>query len=484
MDGNNTTRLKGRVAPSAHNTPAPVPTPPTSSLPPLGRLFTTPTEQVSSALANLRSLYFPPPPPPLPKNITIPKRNLPSHLTHGSSSVPDSGYASADDDEDGCCDGEAVNGTSITEAWEQPAQNHDTEVALELLKADPFERAFAIKWVTGFIARCDMWIELAEDGEGEDEGMKGGCDDEAAKRAELMEEATAILSLFSTDEEEEEFAVTRTFDFPLSQKNDRGMEKATVIKVELNDAPLSNQDHTSVGLQSWASSIILAERMTASPSTFSLSPSHFTSEDGKPLRILELGAGTGMLSIVAAKILAEAEPKPTIVATDYHPDVLENLKKNVGTNFPCSSLSGSPPIEVRCLDWENPRYDAPLDEPFDIILAADVVYHPDHARWIKNCVEKLLRVPVACDSHLADHKNGESAKGGVFWLMIAVRSTGRHEGVHATVDTLLPHAMGDAGGHERELVILEKQEVGKQEGLGRADEGGYKLFKIGWGSCP
>lgn len=468
---------KSHILSTARAAPTLNPTAPTTSLPPLGRLMSASTEQISTALANLRLLYFPSPPPPLPKNITIPKRNLPKHLTNGLSSIPDSGYASADDDdnEDDATGGSSRGSmvSSAVEAWTQPERNGDAEAELELLRADPFERAFAIKWVTGFISRCDMWVELAEGGV--DEGLVNGADEngESITREKLVENATAILSLFSRDEEED-CSVTRTFQFPLASGDDEGVEEESIIKVELNDAPLSSQDHTSVGLQSWGSSILLSEKMAASPANFSLvQPS---TNLRKPLRILELGAGTGLLSLVAAKILAEVEPKPVIVATDYHPDVLENLKQNVHTNFPSTSSLDSKrcPIDVKCLDWEHPQYDAPLDERFDVILAADVVYHPDHARWIKDCVEKLLRTPGTCGSEGSGQR---SRQGGVVWMMIAIRSTGRHEGLHATVDELFTPSTEHSVG---ELIIFEKEEVSKQDGVGRADEGSYTLFKIGW----
>ncbi|KAJ3576105.1 hypothetical protein NP233_g658 [Leucocoprinus birnbaumii] len=487
MEGNNTL-LKGNkrshTLSSAHThiVPIPKPTPPTTSLPPLARLLSTSTEQIATALTNLRSLYFPPPPPPLPKNITIPKRNLPKHLMHGSSSVPDSGYASADDEDDEDVDyyGKGKEETRggrgvasvVVEAWAQPEENGDAEAELEILRADPFERAFAIKWVTGFISRCDTWVELVEEGEDEFE------ETESASRAKLVEDATTILSLFSGDEEEEEFSVTRTFEFPLaSDAGDEGNEEGRMIRVELNDAPLSSQDHTSVGLQSWASSILLSEKMAASPSAFLL-PQASPTQRNDALRILEMGAGTGLLSIVAAKILAEVKPEPIIVATDYHPDVLENLKRNVHTNFPPTHSSSFDstryPVDVRCLDWENPRFDAPLDERFEIILAADVVYHPDHARWIKSCVEKLLKLP---DTRGLEGNSERSGKGGVFWMMIAIRSTGRHEGLHTTVDELFTRSVEP---DTQELVIFGKEEVRKQDGVGRSDEGGYALYKIGW----
>ena len=200
----------------------------------------------------------------------------------------------------------------------------------------------------------------------------------------------------------------------------------------------------------------------------------------RPLRILELGAGTGMLSIVAAKILQFSNPAPEIVATDYHPEVLDNLSKNVATNFP-----KSPAITIECLDWERPHYSKPLDQPFDVILAADVIYHPEHAQWIKQCVEKLLARP-------SDTIYSSNHSGGVFWLIIPVRSTGRHEGLDRTVDALFPlahthgHVNSDATHRhyyerrEPQLAILQKEELGRQASVGRADEGGYKLFKIGW----
>ncbi|XP_006453926.1 hypothetical protein AGABI2DRAFT_175665 [Agaricus bisporus var. bisporus H97] len=462
-------------------------TPPTSFLPPLKKLSTTSTIRISLALNTLRSIYFPPTPPPLPKKIVIPKRSaLTLSNQNGLSSVPDSGYASATEDQEDLDDDEV-------EAWERPERDEEDEIELEVLRADGLERAFAIKWVTGFIARCDMWIESVDVGEddeddgimveiveGEVEGVFN-IEGEIAQRTKLMEDATTILSQFSTGEDEEDSSANEPRSFTFSSPSDQQ------ITVELNDEPVSTQDHTSVGLQSWTSSILLAERIAASPFTFL--PRHLI-DGAKPIRVLELGAGTGLLSIVTAKILQHEsiidEPvSNTIIATDYHPDVLENLKKNIQTNFPDPSplpplspsstkSSSALPIEANYLDWANPRFDAPLDERFDVILAADVVYHPDHARWIKNCVEKYLRLPTQYDS---DTRIGsEVSRGGTFWLMIAVRITGRHEGLDITVDECFREGMGNGP----RLVIFEKKEVVKPGSYGRADEGSYRLYKIGW----
>ncbi|KIM38116.1 hypothetical protein M413DRAFT_447896 [Hebeloma cylindrosporum] len=415
---------------------------PTMSLPPLGRLSAHSTIQIKQAFQNLRSLYFPAKPSPAmfkSSNLSIPKRSI-KHSIHDTS-VPDSGYASAEgeeeDDEDEVATGDSAGS--------------DTETEDQVLRADPLERAFAIKWITGFITRADDWIAASEK------------EEEAEERSELLDDATALLSFFTGTSDDHDFALTRMFTFPLGLDVVPQGSSRKLIHVEIHDAPLSNDDHTSVGLQSWGSCILLADRFCRDPTTFSLIPP----SQGRSLRILELGAGTGMLSIVAAKILHPFAPE--IVATDYHPDVLENLAKNVATNFPTSPTS----IMVTALDWEHPKYSAPLAQPFDIILAADVIYHPSHAEWIKPCIENLLSRPLSAED-----------KGGVFWLIIAVRTSGRHEGTDETVEALFPNVASItslAGSSTKpQLAVLHCEVIERRASVGRVDESAYKLFKIGW----
>lgn len=408
------------------------PVAPTSSLPPLSRITSISPAQVIQALDNLRAIYIDHI-PSLPLREKAPPsktRTLPKHLLHDTS-VPDSGYASAEEDDDD--DGEP--GCS--------------EVAFDIdgLRADPFERDHAIRWLTSFTARSDIWMSASD------------SDADADARASLVDDAAALLGSFAGDEEEEE-ALTRSFSF-------RKGEGEGTVHVDLNDAPLLNDDHTSVGLQSWASAIILAERMCVAPSTFGLGAASLKTTQAP--RILELGAGTGLLSIVAAKLSKSQDSmSPTIVATDYHPSVLANLSINIGINFPSSSLS---PVSVLALDWEHPVYEGTLAAPFDIILAADCVYHPSHARWIRDCVADTLARPH-----------------GVFWMIMALRLTGRHEGMYETVEAVFPmagSATSEAEGRRDglQLAILDVQHLERKQGVGRVDEGGYRLFKIGWVPC-
>ena len=317
---------------------------------------------------------------------------------------------------------------------------------IDVLRSDPFERGFAVKWLTGLIARSDVWVAEAPEEE--------GCGDTFEGRSRVVDDAASLLSSFAGDSEPEP-TLTRGFSFPRSGGGDP-------VRVQLNDRALLTTDHTSVGLQSWASSIILAERICWEPSSF-----HFDFLHRPGIRVLELGAGTGLLSIVASKFLPSAE----IIATDYHPDVLANLCSNVSTN---TSGQDQPPISVHALDWSDPPTDDPfLEGSFDMVLAADVIYHKDHAQWIKSCVQR----------YLCRGRDGDAYRP-VFWLIIPLRSTGRHEGIGATVEQVFPTISSTADplpdSEKGELVILCKEEIARRDGVGRADEGSYMLFQIGW----
>ncbi|KAG2159121.1 S-adenosyl-L-methionine-dependent methyltransferase [Suillus bovinus] len=390
---------------------------PTSFLPPLSILSTHTTTSMQDALQDLKDLYFSA--PALPPKRTRSTNARTGRLNH-SDGVPDSGYASEDDEAE-------VEGDleSEAEGWNP-----------DVLRSNELERNFAIKWLTGLIKRSDIWMHA----------LDGVPEQEEHMRLVVIEEASKLLACFSSDNEQQEDALTRQFMFPFG-------EGGEPITIELNDAPLTLTDHTSVGLQSWASAIIFTERICANPARYMDIP-----QGAAPLRILELGAGTGLLSIAAARLLDRMRVDATVVATDYHSAVLDNLLQNVKTN----NVS----VQIDLLDWSRP----PSLEPYDVILGADVVYHPEHAKWIKNCVEKALK------------------KGGVFWLIIAMRSSGRHEGLWETVDDAFPDGgcdipRNEGCGGETKLAVLRKEDVGRREGIGRADEMRYRLFEIRWLPC-
>ena len=379
--------------------------PPSSSLPPIRQLIFTPEEHLTAALRKLQALYC-----PLRIPASLPKPSLrPKHIPVASTPIPvDSGYASEDEYDDASFE-------EVTAA----------------LRADPFERTFATRWLTSLLSRVEE-MDLSEEA-----------------RNRIVEDAAFILSSFSdsTNDEEEE-ALTRDFTFPISS--------ADSIRVTLNDAPLSGTDHTDVGLQSWGASIVLSSMMCADPKRFNLASDILP---GQP-RIIELGAGTGLVSLTLAKLLPRiGVAEATIAATDYHLAVLENCKANVVTNFPGSS-NAQKPVDTMILDWSAPPPE--FQSTTDFLIASDVVYAPEHASWLRDCAAHLL------------------TPAGTFWLMVTVRKTGKFEGIPETVEAAFTPELCPKDERGRAFGIMEKASVEKRRGIGRGDETGYNLYRIGW----
>jgi predicted nicotinamide N-methyase len=77
------------------------------------------------------------------------------------------------------------------------------------------------------------------------------------------------------------------------------------------------------------------------------------------LRVVELGCGLGVPSLVAARGGAR------VLATDAEPEALELVERNAGEN--------GVEVETAAVDWTSPR--ALVERgPFDLVLAADVLY--------------------------------------------------------------------------------------------------------------
>ena len=379
--------------------------PPTSSLPPIRRLTGLTEGEIALALRNLRAVYCP---LRLPLSLGSGYSPKIKHLLSGTSTPIDSGYASLNE-------------------IEKDVQEEDD--ALTALRADEFERNFAVRWLTSLIARAE---EI--------------CFDSEDVRTRMVEDAACILASFSDtqDDEEEELGLTRDFIFATAVPD-------TEIKIQLNDAPLSGTDHTDVGLQSWGASIILSEMMCLTPARFELQRPSSNS-------IIELGAGTGLISLTLAKLLPVlGDENPTVIATDYHSAVLDNLRDNITRNFGHVDES---PVQICLLDWSAPTVAPPLDVPARLLVAADVIYAPEHARWLRDCATRML------------------APDGVFWLMVTVRTVGKFEGIADTVE--LAFADCPSGPSGRTLKILGSEKVAKRKGIGRGDETGYVLYKIGW----
>ncbi|KAJ4974430.1 hypothetical protein NE237_007604 [Protea cynaroides] len=106
-----------------------------------------------------------------------------------------------------------------------------------------------------------------------------------------------------------------------------------------------------------------------SPLTLILS-AFFNVGQHSPLRILELGSGTGLVGITAAATLGA-----NVTLTDL-PHVVANLQFNVDANCNTFTLNGGS-INVATLRWGETEDMKSTGHEFDLLLASDVVYH-DH----------------------------------------------------------------------------------------------------------
>lgn len=375
---------------------------PSTSLPSLRELVTLTAAQVGDALRNLHGLFC-----PLPTSLDFQTNNKRDLI------AADSGYASEADGDD--------------------------EDQTATVRYDEFERNFAVRWLTGFIGRA---YELS-------------LEESISER--FVDEACSILSYLTHEAEEEtaqdeDLGMTREFSFSFKNIED------DKINVELYDTPMqTGEDHTDVGLQTWGASIALSEKIAKSPESFRFSKGNHSSSS----RIVELGAGTGLVSLFLSRLIPHiTEARPTIIATDYHPTVLSNLQANIISHM-CKTPEASP-IQACHLDWSAPSREAPLDVPAEMLIAADVTYAPEHAVWLRDCASSLL------------------SDDGVFWLMVSVRPNGKFAGISDTVEVAFQDKEKCTRPDGKMLNIASVQRIEKKGAVGRADEVGYKLFKIVW----
>ncbi|KAK3624608.1 Protein-lysine N-methyltransferase rrg1 [Elasticomyces elasticus] len=176
----------------------------------------------------------------------------------------------------------------------------------------------------------------------------------------------------------------RGFGIPLHAANveggcvqDREVEDAgEMFEITLHE-PAMTAD--SMGLKTWASSYLLAKRLSILREKLP--------RMGEEARILELGAGTGLVGLAAAVILQR-----TVVLTDL-PEILPNLQRNVRDNAAVLATHGAK-VETAVLDWSHPEdftlpYNGDRKLPphtFPLILAADAVYSSAHPELLVRAI--------------------------------------------------------------------------------------------------
>ncbi|EJC98592.1 uncharacterized protein FOMMEDRAFT_136829 [Fomitiporia mediterranea MF3/22] len=314
---------------------------------------------------------------------------------------------------------------------------------LKIIRADAFEQSHAIRWLTALVARGDNLILTELDSEARE------C---------LVEDAAALLAACAGTASSG--PITRSYTFGPSPLGEE-------VSLKLRDAPIENGDYGTVGAQTWGGACVIADMILEDPDRFGLPLYGSRKKMGEPFRIIELGAGTGLVGLTVAKLLELRHVRTEIVLSDFHPSILNNLRSNVGSTFPSTNTS-CVDVSVVPLDWSSyssASADSSLGT-FDLVLGADIVYESTHAVWIKGCLQKLLQ------------------PNAYFHLVIPLRHT--HSAESSTVNQVFGDSIPDPV-----FVIVDQEQFScdahsdtdlRMVHGDRAVEVEYAYYKINWKS--
>ena len=378
---------------------------------------------------------------------------------------------------------------------------------MESIRVDAFEQAYVVRWLTALIAQKTTLHGNHDDDDDNDDNDyvydHGHHDQNSAANLESLVESAAAL-LANCAGAASAGTRTRTYVF-------------CGVRVQLTDLALRNDDFGSVGAQTWGSACVLAEMIAEAPARFGLygggthggthrndNASVFChggtdgggggqrrGEGAAAIRVLELGAGTGLVSLTIAKILEtirtygygdNSRRRAEIVASDVYLPALENLRLNIWRNFASTkrdrdhdSGSAAPlghdlSISAHFLNWEKEATDParelekPFDVPFDEVFGADIVYELEHAAWINACLRRFLGLT------------------GRFHLVIPLREGFARES--ATIERVFPRVEDMHRGMEAgpTLCITQREDI-TCEGPDGKGEVEYVHYTIQWAVC-
>ena len=183
--------------------------------------------------------------------------------------------------------------------------------------------------------------------------------------------------------------MTRTFTIPATGHTDK-------LRIVIHEPSLTSD---RLGLKTWASSFLLAKRLSSLLPLFYSSPDpHFHRQNPAARTcMLELGAGTGLVGIAAAALFGAQ-----VHLTDL-PDIIANLTANVHANSKVIDRHGGS-ATIGVLDWQKEAQankvksddgDDDDDEKsgarYGVILVADPLYSASHPRLLVETIKRWLR---------------------------------------------------------------------------------------------
>ena len=220
-------------------------------------------------------------------------------------------------------------------------------------------------YLTRIISNPLNWIENDED--------KEAIWETASKRLSERSGRSAMPSF------------SRTFKIPLP---DSTGNEARELDINIYEPSLTGDN---LGHKTWIASYLLAKRLPLLlprhlPSIKISDSLHHHSSSGTKdsrLKILELGAGTGLVGLAASGLFAA-----DIHLTDL-PFILPNLQHNIKQNALLVESTGST-ITGGVLDWSKSTA-VQDEEKYNVIFAADSLYAPEHSAWVVKTMGRYLR---------------------------------------------------------------------------------------------
>ncbi|KAL8924349.1 MAG: hypothetical protein Q9208_004131 [Pyrenodesmia sp. 3 TL-2023] len=226
----------------------------------------------------------------------------------------------------------------------------DTEVS----EHDRVEEEGLPSYLTSIIASSLAWIT--------DDVVKEQIWEAASARLSERSGRSAIPS------------VSRTFVIPATPAT-------KAVSLTLHEPSLTDDN---LGHKTWLASFLLAKRLPAlRPYLPSLNKD--SSQTSRP-RVIELGAGTGLVGLAVAALF-----DVDVHLTDL-PTIVPNLRSNVDTSLSNAADSAKGRISVGELDWSDLSCSEHKAEiQYDLVVAADPLYSPQHPAWLVAAIELVLK---------------------------------------------------------------------------------------------
>ena len=164
------------------------------------------------------------------------------------------------------------------------------------------------------------------------------------------------------------------------------LEACSCDSIAIQEAKYVIGSGPNTGLRTWEAALRLACYLESNPELI----------QGR--KVLELGAGTGFLSLYCATYLQPSR----VIVTDGHEQVLTSLKRNIEGNYHRFHPKGTP-VHLEKLMWDEDTdldhlqhtysgNDESREEPVcDMVIGADITYHPDLCVSLARTLSKLAK---------------------------------------------------------------------------------------------